>query len=167
MKSINLNFILGIVTLAACCNALGAEDKFLENEALGKLKLGLKAAEVTALIGKPDSKGKETEWDAIGEWVQEWRFKSQGLELNMSSAAKGGAKTVLTITATAPCKLATKRGIHIGSTVAEVTKAYGNVEDKEQRVAGKTFVAGSIYGGVIFTFTEGKVSQIFIGAAAE
>jgi len=28
-------------------------------------------------------------------------------------------------------------------------------------------VAGSVYGGVIFTFTGGKVSRIFIGAAAE
>ena len=167
MKSISRHFLVGIFAVAACCNALGAADKFLENEALGKIKLGLKATDVTALIGKPDSKGKETEWDAIGEWVQEWRFKSQGLELNMSSASKAGAKTVLTITATAPSKLATARGIHIGSTIAEVTKAYGSVQDKEQSVPGKTFVAGSIYGGVIFTFTEGKVSQIFIGAAAE
>jgi hypothetical protein len=26
---------------------------------------------------------------------------------------------------------------------------------------------GSIYGGIIFNFTEGKVSSIFFGAAAE
>jgi hypothetical protein len=167
MKSMSRNFIVGIFALAACCNSFGAEDKFLENEALGKLRLGTKAAELTALLGKPDSKGKETEWDAVGEWVQERRFKSQGLELNMSSASKAGAKTVLTITATAPSKLATARGIHIGSTIAEVTKAYGNVQDKEESVPGKTFVAGSIYGGVIFAFTDGKVSRIFIGAAAE
>ena len=167
MKSISRNFILGIIALAACCNALGADDKWLEGEALGKIKLGQKAADVTALIGKPESMGKETEWDAIGEWVQEWRFKSQGLALNMSSKSKGGAKTVLTITATAPSKLATARGIHIGSTIAEVTTAYGRVQDKEESEAGKTFVAGSIYGGVIFTFTDGKVSRIFIGAAAE
>ena len=167
MKSIVRNFILGIFAIAACVNALGADDKWLEKEALGKIKLEQKAADVTALIGKPDSKGKEAEWDAIGEWVQEWRFKSHGLTLNMGSRSKGGAKTVLTITATAPSKLATARGIHIGSTIAEVTKAYGKVHDKEQSEPGKTFVAGSVYGGVIFTFTNGKVSQVFIGAAAE
>ena len=160
-------FILAIFAIVACFNALGADDKSLEKEALGKIKLGRKAAEVAALIGKPDSKGKDTEWDAIGEWVQEWRFKSQGLTLNMSSKSQGGAKTVLMITAGAPSKLATARGIHIGSTIAEVTKAYGKVQDREQSVSGKTFVAGSVYGGVIFTFTGGKVSQIFIGAAAE
>ena len=159
--------ILAIFAIVTCLHALGAGDKSLEKEALGKIKLEQKAADVTALIGKPDSKGKDADWDAIGEWVQEWRFKSQGLTLNMSSKSKAGAKTVLTITATAPSKLATARGIHIGSTIAEVTKAYGRFHDKEQSEPGKTFVAGSIYDGVIFTFTEGKVSQIFIGAAAE
>ncbi len=38
---------------------------------------------------------------------------------------------------------------------------------KRKATPGKTFVAGSIYGGVIFTFDDGKVEQIFIGAAAE
>jgi len=32
---------------------------------------------------------------------------------------------------------------------------------------GKIFVAGSIYGGAIFNLKDGKVVQIFIGAAAE
>jgi len=160
-------FILAIFVLVACGKALGADDGWVENEALGKIKLGWKAGDLVALIGKPDSKGKETEWDAIGQWVQEWRFKSQGLTLHMASEAKGGAKAVLTITAEAPSKLATARGIHIGSTIAEVTKAYGNVHDKEGSDPGKTFVAGSVYGGVVFTFTGGKVSRIFIGASAE
>ncbi len=167
MKSIRRNLLVGILTLAAGFNPLSAADQSLENEMLGKIKLEQKAAGVTALLGKPDSKGQDAEWAATGEWVQEWRFKSQGLTLNMASASKAGAKTVLSITAQAPSKLATSRGIHIGSTIAEVTKAYGRVQDKEQSVSGKTFVAGSVYGGVIFTFTNGKVSQIFIGAAAE
>ena len=71
------------------------------------------------------------------------------------------------ITAVAPSKLATARGITIGSTEDAVKKAYGSVRDKENSEAGKTFVAGSIYGGVIFRFEGGKVSEIFIGASAE
>lgn len=167
MNSTLRPFLLAIFAIATVFTAIGADEKALENEALGKLKLGQKAADVAALIGKPDSKAKDTEWAATGEWVQEWTFKSQGLTLDMASGSKGGAKTVLTITAEAPCKLATARGIHLGSTVAEVTKAYRDMHDKEQSEDGKTFVAGSVYGGVIFTFTGGKVSQIFIGAAAE
>jgi hypothetical protein len=167
MKSISRNFIVAILTFTAFCNASGADDKWLENEALGKISLGRKAADLTRLIGTPESRGKESEWDAIGEWVQEWRFKSHGLVLNMSSKSKGGAKSVLTITATAPCKLTTARGIHIGSTIADVTKAYGKVQDKEESISGKTFVAGSMYSGIIFTFSNGVVSKMFIGAAAE
>jgi hypothetical protein len=168
MRSTIRLLTFAIFTMAiAGFNARGADDKWAEKEALAKLKLGQKAVEVAALVGKPDSKGKDVEWEATGDWVQEWRFKSQGLILNMASKSKGGARSILTITAMAPCKLATARGIHIGSTIAEVTKAHGKVQDKEQSVAGKTFVAGSVYGGVIFTFTGGNVSQIFIGAAAE
>lgn len=71
------------------------------------------------------------------------------------------------ITAGARCKLATTRGIKIGSTEAEVRKAYQDVENKEESEAGKSFVAGSIYGGVIFTLEKGRVVEIFMGAAAE
>jgi len=167
MKSVFRTVILGIVCLVTGLGVWGADESALDNEVLGKLKLGQKAVEVVALLGKPESKGEDTEWAATGEWVQEWRFAKQGLTLNLASEKKGGTKSVLTITAEAPCPLATARGIRIGSTSAEVTRAYADVQDKEQSEPGKTFVAGSIYGGVIFTFTKGKVSQIFIGAAAE
>lgn len=167
MNSLCRLAITSFLAITSSFTASGADDKFLEHEALGKLKLEQKATEVIALIGKPDSKGKDVEWGATGDWVQEWKFKSQGLTLNMASESKGGAKSTLTITATAPSKLATARGIHVGSTAAEVMKAYRDVEDKEGSEKGKTFIAGSVYGGVIFTFTSGKVSQIFIGAAAE
>ena len=159
--------LLALIAFSTCCCATRAEPEGLDNEALGKLKLGLKASELIALIGAPDSKGEDAEWAAIGEWVQEWRFESQGLRLNLASAQKGGAKTVFSITATPPCKLVTKRGIHLGSSIADVAKAYADVQDKEQSEPGQTFVAGSIYGGVIFSFSAGKVSEIFIGAAAE
>ena len=71
------------------------------------------------------------------------------------------------MTAAGACQLATARGIKIGSTEAAVKKAYAKERDKEQTKAGESFTAGSIYDGVIFTFKDGKVSQIFIGAAAE
>lgn len=147
--------------------AYSLEEDLAAKDSLGELKLGLKADEVIKILGKPASKGKDIEWEALGEYVQEWIFPDQGIHLNMVSQKKGGAKQILMITATAPSKLATARGITIGSPEAAVKKAYGNVRDKEQSVAGKTFVAGSIYGGVIFQFKDGKVSEIFIGAAAE
>jgi len=122
-RSTHRILILAIIAIVAGSNALGADDKWLADEALGKIKLGRKAADLPALVGKPDSQGRDPEWAAIGEWVQEWRFQAQGLTLNMASQSKGGAKPVLAITAEAPSKLATARGIRIGSTIAEVTKA--------------------------------------------
>lgn len=146
---------------------LHAGEVQVDQEAFGKLALGQKADEVVALLGKPESKGKDIMWEAIGEWVQEWRYPKQGLRLNMASEKKGGAKTVLMISASRGCEFATKRGVRIGSSEAEVRKAYGAVEDKEASVRGESFVAGSVYGGVIFHFEKGRVTEIFIGAAAE
>lgn len=170
MKSLRRLHLLCLLVVSVGTVSLrgeGGEDKLLEGESLGKITLGLKADQLAALVGKPDFKGKDTLWAATGEWVQEWRFKGAGLALNMASESKGGAKTVASITGTPPCKLATARGIRIGSSEAEATKAYRDVRDPEQSVAGQTFVAGSIYGGVIFTLKDGKVVQVFIGAAAE
>lgn len=167
MKSLRRLFFLCLFIISAPSTGLRGEDKLLEGESLGKITLGLKADKLAALIGKPGFKGKDTLWAATGEWVQEWHFKSAGLKLDMASESKGGPKTVASITATSPCKLATARGIRIGSSEAEVSKAYRDVRDSEQSVAGETFVAGSIYGGAIFTLKEGKVVEIFIGAAAE
>jgi hypothetical protein len=146
-----------------------AEEKpgALETETFGQLKLGRKAADIVKVLGQPEGKGKEVHWDATGDWVQEWRYPAKGLTLNMASAKKGAPKTVLSFTAEEGCKLATSRGIKLGSTLAEVRKAYGKFENKEDSQAGETFVAGSVYGGIIFHLKDGKVSSIFFGAAAE
>ncbi len=159
--------ILLIAIAGPCAAPLIAAEKSVTDEPLGKIALGQKADDLVKLLGKPEAKGKDTEWAATGEWVEEWKYPAQGLRINMASGKKGGAKTVSTITATTGCKLATARGITIGSPVAAVRKAYGKLEDKEQGGKGDTFVAGSVYGGVIFTLKAGKVAGIFIGAAAE
>ena len=162
---LRLNLLL-LATLCLGISPLRAEKMF-EGDSLGSLKLGQSADAVTKALGKPASKGKDVEGEASGEWVQEWHFPKQGLTLAMSSEKKGGAKTILSITAEAPCELATSRGIKIGSTEAALAKAYRDVQSKEDGEPGKLFVAGSLYGGVTFHLTDGKVSQIFIGAAAE
>ena len=163
-------FCIRLLLFVSFCIGIGslrAEEKLLEGEALGKIALGKEVDALAALIGQPDTKGKDESWEAIGAWVQEWRYRALGLKLGMNSRKKGGAKTVLSITAEAPCALATSRGIKIGSTEAEVMKAYRKVRNAEESIAGQTFVAGSLYGGTIFTFKSGKVRQIFIGAVAE
>lgn len=153
--------------LLASTPTLPAADDPSTKDALGSLALGQKQADVIKFLGQPKSKGKDIEWEALGEHVQEWNYPAQDLTLNMNSIKQGGKKTILTISAGPRCTLATKRGIKIGSTLAEVKKAYGQWEDTESGEPGKLFVAGSMYGGILFHFKNGKVSEIFFGAAAE
>lgn len=163
--SFALLFLFAIGALMPQSHA--AEKKKLSEESFGKLVLGGKAKDLLTLLGKPEVIGTETRWEAIGQWVQEWRFPTRGLTINMASDQKNGQKHILNITATAAGKLTTARGIGIGSTEAEVRKAYQDVQDKSASEPGALFVAGSVYDGILFTIKEGKVARIFLGAAAE
>ncbi len=84
----------------------------------------------------------------------------------MTSNKKRGRKLIESISVSAPSTLRTKRGIMIGSTAAQVMKAYKRQLNKESSDAG-SFAAGSIYGGLIFKFERSKVALILLGAAAE
>lgn len=163
MKSFHLMLLFAVLVSPM----LHAEERDVSHEPFGKLALGQSAESLRKVLGEPEGKGKDTMWEAIGEWVQDWKFPKQGLTIAMSSEKKGGTKTVFSITADTGCSLLTARGIKIGSPEDAVWKAYAKEKDKEQSRRGDAFVAGSLYGGIIFSFKDGKVSQIFIGAAAE
>jgi hypothetical protein len=85
----------------------------------------------------------------------------------MASETEKGQQNIAFIKLVSPSRLATKRGIKIGSSIEEVSFAYAKEKDQEMSIPDQTFVAGSIYGGLIFTFDQGRVSEIFLGAAAE
>jgi hypothetical protein len=84
----------------------------------------------------------------------------------MVAAQTGAPKSIASIVLTTPSRLSTTRGIRIGSTAKAVMKAY-KAEWERESSKPDIFVAGSIYGGLIFNFQNGKVSKIFLGAAAE
>jgi hypothetical protein len=167
MKTLGLLLSAFFILHLGASPSLRAQDSDVSGEPFGKLALEQKAVTVLQHLGEPKSKGENVLMEATGEWVQEWRFPASGLTIMMGSTQENGAKTVWSITADKKCQLATARGIRIASTEAEVMKAYIREYQKEESETGKTFVAGSIYGGVIFGFKKGKVTQIFIGSAAE
>ena len=145
-----------------------ATEAMLRGESLGALHLRLGEKAVLELLGKPEKQGKLVLQGADGEYVQEWEYPAKGLRLTMSAGAKKtGPKSIVHLTASAPCALATKRGVKIGSAEAVARKAYAPFLDRESPAEPGTLVAGSVYGGIIFTFTSGKVSRIFFGASAE
>jgi hypothetical protein len=146
-----------------------ALSSILDREQLGELKIGLPAAELTRLLGAPARRGRAELSEATGSYVQQWSWPDRGLELGLDAADKRGPYALAAIRAVAPCSLRTARGIGLGDSYKAVETAYLADRDPEEEQDELSFVAGSVYSGVIFTFDaeRGKVSEIFFGAAAE
>lgn len=144
-----------------------AAFKFMKSEKLGELKLDMTEAEIAKLLPAKPARAREQLWGADNRYHQKWSYRAQGLTLGMVSEKKGAAKSLESITCNARCALKTSRGIGLGSTLADVQKAYAAEFNKEDSKPG-VFVAGSIYGGLVVNFNKaGKVSAMFLGAAAE
>ena len=142
------------------------EFALLREERIGDLRISLSEGEVQKTIHCTLKRGPEQLWGADGAYHQEWEYVGCGITLGMVSEKKGASKSIESITLVSPSILSTKRGIRIGSTEQEVMKTYKPYWNREESGHG-SFVAGSIYGGLIFHFENGKVSRIFLGAAAE
>lgn len=133
---------------------------------LGKLHEGLSFAAVKKLLGKPKTLGKAVLQGATGEYVRDAAWPKRGLTLGLAAGQAKGPWKVASIDARKPCKLKTGRGIALGASRKAVQRAYPKY-DKRQTNAHQ-YIAGSIYGGMIFRFDKQKrVTSIFIGAAAE
>jgi hypothetical protein len=133
-------------------------------EGIGPIKMDMPASEVIAAMGKPKSKGKELMEGATGDLLQPWTYK--GVTLDMVRESKKATRKVGSIQVGGESGLATKRGIRVGSTRADVARAYAkerNAEDSDEL----TFVAGSVYGGLLINFENDVVTSMFLGAAAE
>lgn len=139
----------------------------MERESLGPIRLGLSEAQVKVKLPVEPVISPEVLEEATGSYIQTWDFAGMGIELSMGTYEAGGAKEVYSIDLTSPSTFKTARSIGIDSTEAEVEKAYADEKNVAGSRPGELFVAGSIYGGLLFNFTDGKVSSIFIGAAAE
>ncbi len=138
----------------------------MERETIGNLRIGLSEVAVSNALPVQPQRGKEVLEEATGSYIEDWNFAGMGVSLEMGTYEEGGEKQVYAITVTAPSTFKTAQGIGIGATEAEVENAYGLDRDP-QSVAGEQFIAGSIYGGLVFRFANGRVSEIFLGASAE
>jgi len=158
----------GAVAPAPAPPAPLTRDNLLELERMGELSLGMAAKAVQAALGKPETKGKQEFMAATGEWVRTWAYPKQGLSLELAAKRRGGPETLGSVSLAAPGTAKTRAGVGIGSSREEVTAAYGAVADPEFPPTDDRFVAGSLFGGLVFGFdAAGKVTSIFLGAAAE
>lgn len=144
------------------------------SERLGGLGLGDTAAAVEAALGPPASKTEPVEYGATGETISDWAWPDRGVTLSMmlDAGAAGGAR-IESMTIKAPATLTTSRGVGIGTSRAEVERIYGayvgigRQPDEPDTTSPEQLIIGSLYGGTFFMFSDGKVSEIFVGAAAE
>jgi hypothetical protein len=143
-----------------------AETDLLATDGLGEIRIAMEASEITDLLGEA-TKGAPEMSQADGLYYATWQYPDQGITLGMVSDSAEGGRTVASIRALPTCELKTRRGIGIGASYDAVAEAYADVHDRESSNPKTDFVAGSLYGGVMFTFEQDKVSQILIGAAGE
>jgi hypothetical protein len=141
--------------------------QLVETESLFILNNASNASEVITQIGEPEEKSKLELWGADGLEHQTWYYRSTGLEIDFFT---DDTKTQIagSIIISYPSVLKLTRGIGIGSTKDDVIKAYKKEINLKNEWGGQDMiVAGTEFGGVIFSFENNKVSTIFIGSAAE
>lgn len=156
------------LAVIGCFPAMAADEfALLKAERIGPLRIGLPEGEVARGIACQPRRGSVTRWEADGDYHQEWAYPDCGITLAMSATTPKGAWTIGAITLTRPSPWKTRRGIGLGGTEREVMAAYGRDRNADDSTPGKNFVAGSVYGGLMFTFKAGRVERIFLGAAAE
>ncbi|MEA3302643.1 MAG: hypothetical protein U9Q75_05115 [Pseudomonadota bacterium] len=141
--------------------------RLMHPESLGDLRIDMPESKVVELLGDPQEKSRQhlSETDAL--YHQEWRYPRQGIFLDLAAASADDKLRVASMRAGLYSLVETARGIKVGDSFAAVNTAYGDQLDADNSEPPFTLLAGSPYAGVLFSFEEGKVIQIFIGATAE
>ena len=160
-------FMWCVCSVSFATDKLPDEFTLLHKERIGSLRIDLPEATVKKVIPCSLKREADTLWGADGIYHQKWVFFGCGISLDMTSDKKGGPKSIFSIAVISPSILRTQRNIQIGSSRQEVINAYRHEWNKENSMPSGSFIAGSIYGGLIFNFESNKVNRIFLGAAAE
>ena len=143
------------------------EFSLIRSESIGDIKVDMAISDFISLLPCSVEKSEPVLWTGIGEIIQEWRYDECGVKMQLSTIDAKVDQTVSSITVVAPSEFKTARGIGIGSTEEAVFEAYEDQVDPTISELGESFVAGSIYGGLVFTFKEGLVTKMFLGGGAE
>lgn len=137
----------------------------VNTEKIGNLSIGLSESKTIEILGNPEKKSEVIRWETDGLNHQEWYYVSKGIELDLCWDNKKH-KEIFRITINKPCDYKTSRNIGIGSTIKEVETAYSQEIDKN-RITETAIIAGSEFGGLIFTIENNLIVSIFLGSAAE
>ena len=136
----------------------------MEEETIGNIQFDMKLETIENKIGEPEEKTKFEIWAADGFEHQTRIYQNNTLEIDYIKTEDNEIVCNM-ITIYGNSQLKTSRGIGIGDSRTAVLKAYQ--KEIYDRNNPKSLIAGTIYGGVIFSFENDKVTSIFVGAGAE
>ena len=141
-------------------------------DAFGKLKLDQTAEEVVAALGKPAKKGEKLFEAATGETVQKWSYPKIGVTLDMARSEQAETLRVYRIQAEKPCQWIGWDGIGIGSPAAKAKAYVSGLQMNPKNEVSISSDSCSVlltdsWTMLVFTLTEDKVSQIFLGPGPE
>lgn len=168
-------WILPVFIVAALAFALlytPAGDKqpsagVMRSENLGGLRIDMAAQDVIELLGESRERGEQRMSESDALYHQEWRYPRQGILLDMVSEQANDNTKIASIRVGPPSSIATGRGVKVGDSFTAVNKAYSDQLDADNSDPPFTLLAGSLYDGILFSFEEGKVIRIYLGAVAE
>ncbi len=136
-------------------------------EKVGPLRIGMSGESLVEAFGEPAGKTPFEKWGADGLEHQDWKYPGKGVTVGMVKTSGGGV-VADRITLGGKSTLKTARNVGIGSTREEVKTAYlDDIDPESDPLDEEKIVVGSLYGGIVFTMKEKKVTEIFVGAAAE
>jgi hypothetical protein len=132
-------------------------EAMLQAESLGGLRLGLPEKDVLKLLRSPATRGELVFQEADGNYVQDWHYPDNGIELLMSAGEKkSGVKTIAKLPHPRRAPLRPERASRSGTRKAPRVRLTPSMFDRETSDPG-TLVVGSIYGGII-NLNNGGVS---------
>lgn len=139
--------------------------RLIEEEKVGEIQKGVDLNKIVEFLGEPEEISEPVFSEVDGETYQTYAYKSKGIHI-VFLIKSDSTHEVSQYEITEPCILHTSNGIGIGSTYADVQKAYGNLINPQES-NNEIIVAGSVYGGMVFNLENKKVDRIFVGASAE
>jgi hypothetical protein len=139
---------------------------YYETEALGPLHARLTGDEIVKLLGVAHGTGTMVQEGATGYWVTTWSWP--GVEATVAAEQPAGPWNVRGVAVFAPSQFATKRGVHVGSTRAELERAYArSIVRNDQQSDPTQYLVGSPYGGMLFELDDhDRVRRIAIDVFA-
>jgi hypothetical protein len=153
---IGLNMSMTVISSeVALASDLSGTRSVLAEEHIGPFRHGLPSKEVTRLLGAPEQL-------TIGEQSEEWNYSRKGIRLTIGKDPMG--TWVKQVSVTAPSKLESARGAHIGTLWKDLLKLYSD-GTIPPGFSTDWYWVGSVKAGIGFKVGNGKISRMVLGEA--